>query len=103
MFECGLTCRAPPSRTIRPSPPAERLQRALGLAVRPLTITGGRRFKLRFARHGLARGSAWLLNLAVVSDEVHLWEVLSGERLARIPRGTLDLESRLEEWLAADI
>lgn len=38
-----------------------------------------------------------------MSDEVHLWEVLSGERLARIPRGSLDLESRLEEWLAADI
>jgi hypothetical protein len=38
-----------------------------------------------------------------VSDEVHLWEVRQGERLARIPRANLDLESRLEEWLAADI
>jgi Endonuclease NucS len=39
----------------------------------------------------------------VVSDEVHLWEICAGERLARIPRANLDLESRLEEWLAADI
>jgi hypothetical protein len=38
-----------------------------------------------------------------VSDEVYLWEVHSGERLARIPHGSLNLESRLEEWLAADI
>lgn len=38
-----------------------------------------------------------------MSDEVHLWEVRPGERLARIARASLDLESRLEEWLAADI
>jgi endonuclease NucS-like protein len=38
-----------------------------------------------------------------MSDEVHLWEVRTGARLARIPRASLDLESRLEEWLAADV
>lgn len=38
-----------------------------------------------------------------MSDEVHLREVRPGERLARIARASLDLESRLEEWLAADI
>lgn len=38
-----------------------------------------------------------------MSDEIQLWEVASGERLARIPRASLDLESRLENWLAADI
>lgn len=38
-----------------------------------------------------------------MSDEVHLWAVRAGERLARIPRASLDLEARLEEWLAADV
>jgi hypothetical protein len=38
-----------------------------------------------------------------VSGEVHLWEIGAGERLGSIPQAHLDLESRLEEWLEADI
>src|SRR5262245_50377565 len=38
-----------------------------------------------------------------MSDEVRLWQVRANERLAPIPRARLDLEARLEEWLAADI
>lgn len=38
-----------------------------------------------------------------MGDEVRLWEVRADDRLASIPRATLDLESRLEDWLDADI
>ena len=34
--------------------------------------------------------------------EIHLWRV-ENERLAEIPQNRLDLESRLEHWLTADI
>ena len=38
-----------------------------------------------------------------MSDEVRLWRVGSGERLQELSRSKLDLEERLQEWLAADI
>lgn len=44
-----------------------------------------------------------LAGLPSVSSEVRLWEVGAGERLASISLSHLDLESRLEEWLCADI
>ena len=56
-----------------------------------------------FVRHGWLADRYGFLDLAVVSDEVHLWEVHAGEQLAKIPRASLDLEARLEDWLAADI
>ncbi len=36
-------------------------------------------------------------------QEVRLWRIDDGDRLAECPRAPLDLESRLEEWLAQDI
>jgi Endonuclease NucS len=38
-----------------------------------------------------------------MADEVHLWQIGANERLIEIGRGRLDLESRLQEWLAQDI
>jgi hypothetical protein len=35
--------------------------------------------------------------------EVHLWQVGRDDRLSGISRARLDLESRLQEWLAHDI
>ncbi len=56
-----------------------------------------------FSQHPSLGSRSALLNSAVVSDEVHLWEVRSGDRLSRIPRASLNLEARLEEWLAVEI
>ena len=36
-------------------------------------------------------------------NEVRLWRVKDGERLSEITQSALDLESRLQEWLARDI
>jgi Endonuclease NucS len=38
-----------------------------------------------------------------MSDEVRLWRVGTGESLSEISRASLDLEARLQEWLAGDI
>lgn len=38
-----------------------------------------------------------------MADEVRLWQVRTGEGLQAVPRGSLDLESRLQQWLAEDI
>jgi Endonuclease NucS C-terminal domain len=38
-----------------------------------------------------------------MADEVHLWQIGAGEQLTEIERAHLDLESRLQEWLARDI
>ena len=38
-----------------------------------------------------------------MSDEVHLWHIGPGESLKEIERVRLDLESRLQEWIAHDI
>jgi hypothetical protein len=47
--------------------------------------------------NGLVLHSRWM------SDEVHLWRIDPGDQLAKIERGRLDLESRLQEWMAQDI
>ena len=36
-------------------------------------------------------------------QQVHLWEVVSGKELHEIPSNQINLEERLEEWLASDI
>ena len=41
--------------------------------------------------------------LGIVADEVHLWRIGSDEQLTEISVRPLDLESRLQEWLARDI
>jgi Endonuclease NucS C-terminal domain len=38
-----------------------------------------------------------------VADDVHLWRIGPDEQLIEISRAPLDLESRLQEWLARDI
>jgi hypothetical protein len=38
-----------------------------------------------------------------MADEVRLWRILQDENLAEVKRVSLDLESRLQEWLARDI
>ena len=38
-----------------------------------------------------------------MSNEVRLWRVEDGERLSEITQSGLDLESRLQDWLARDI
>ena len=38
-----------------------------------------------------------------MADEVQLWRIGEGDLLTKVMRGKLDLESRLEEWLARDI
>lgn len=38
-----------------------------------------------------------------MSDEVRLWRVASGEKLLELSRSKLNLEERLQEWLAGDI
>jgi len=38
-----------------------------------------------------------------VSDEVHLWQISPDDQLKVIVRAALNLESRLQEWLARDI
>ena len=38
-----------------------------------------------------------------MSEEVRMWEILGGETLKEIRRTRLDLESRIEAWLARDI
>jgi Endonuclease NucS C-terminal domain len=39
----------------------------------------------------------------LVGDEVHLWQIGADEQLIAIDRAPLNLESRLQEWLARDI
>ena len=36
-------------------------------------------------------------------QQVHLWAVTSDEKLREIPSDQIDLEGRLEDWLAGDI
>ena len=38
-----------------------------------------------------------------MSEEVRLWEILGGENLREGKRTKLDLENRIEDWLASDI
>ena len=38
-----------------------------------------------------------------MADEVRLWRIGPDEGLNEIERGSLDLESRLQAWLARDI
>ncbi len=38
-----------------------------------------------------------------MSEEVRMWEIIAGENLSEIRRTKLDLESRIEDWLARDI
>ncbi len=38
-----------------------------------------------------------------MSEEVRMWEVLGGENLREVKRTKLDLENRIEDWLARDI
>lgn len=47
--------------------------------------------------------SARGLYTRLVADEVHLWQIGADERLIAIDRASLNLESRLQEWLARDI
>jgi hypothetical protein len=44
-----------------------------------------------------------LLDFARMGAEVHLWQVVASEQLNEIVPARLDLESRLQEWLARDI
>jgi hypothetical protein len=46
---------------------------------------------------------AVLLNSGRMGDEVHLWRIGPDEQLTEIGRAPLNLESRLQEWLARDI
>ena len=39
----------------------------------------------------------------VSTQQVHLWEVISDKELHEIPSGRIDLEERLEDWLASHI
>ena len=36
-------------------------------------------------------------------QQVHLWEVISDKKLYEIPSNQINLEERLEDWLATDI
>lgn len=47
--------------------------------------------------------SARGLYTRLVADEVHLWQIGAEEQLIAIDRAPLNLESRLQEWLARDI
>ena len=38
-----------------------------------------------------------------MSQEVRTWVVDNKDRLVEVPRSTLSLENRLEEWIAGDI
>jgi hypothetical protein len=49
------------------------------------------------------RSERRILDSGRMGAEVHLWQVGDDERLSEIGRARLDLESRLQEWLARDI
>jgi hypothetical protein len=36
-------------------------------------------------------------------DEVRVWEVVAGDVLKKVCRSKLDLEARIEKWIARDI
>lgn len=36
-------------------------------------------------------------------EDIRIWEVLTGDRLRELPKASLDLEARIETWLAKDI
>ena len=38
-----------------------------------------------------------------MSNEVRLWQIESNENLNEIQRASLDLEARLQDWLARDM
>src|SRR4051812_46975857 len=47
--------------------------------------------------------SRWAPRLRPMGAEVHLWQVAASDQLNEIVPARLDLESRLQEWLARDV